>query len=131
MNQFQSNFDCSTCKRHQAEPFYLHPPLARAAAGVETPHAPQDGLYINPMGVAASAHHHRHASAGSDCGSASSTCSSTNGGSGGGESFYLHNPQEVIYNRVKDLFPNNASLSALTGKSQISSGTMLEDVLFQ
>ncbi|XP_065157498.1 espin [Atheta coriaria] len=119
----RSNFDCSTCKRHQAEPFYLHPPLARAAAGVETPHAPQDGLYINPMGVAASAHHHRHASAGSDCGSASSTCSSTNGGSGGGESFYLHNPQEVIYNRVKDLFPNNASLSALTVKVEVHSSS--------
>lgn len=43
-----------------------------------------------------------------------------------GDSFYLHNPQEVVYNRVKDLFdPRSASrqsnngappLSALTGE---------------
>lgn len=53
--------DCSSCKPTQStnsnnnnqEPFYLHPPLGPRAA-LETPHAPQDGLYINPM------NNHRH-----------------------------------------------------------------------
>lgn len=54
--------------------------------------------------------------------SASDTSSSS---SVNGESFYLHNPQEVIYNRVKDLFDtqssrqsshNQQSMSALTGE---------------
>ncbi|XP_017785017.1 PREDICTED: uncharacterized protein LOC108568442 [Nicrophorus vespilloides] len=98
------------------EPFYLHPPLSRQ--GVETPHAPHDGLYINPMGV-----HRNSISNGSE-----SSSSSTNG-----ESFYLHNPQEVIYNRVKDLFENNTTsriqshgnsgLSALTVKVEVHSSS--------
>lgn len=46
---------------------------------------PNDGLFVNPM---------RH-------GSSTPTSPS---GSVSGESFYLHDPQEVIYNRVKDLF---------------------------
>lgn len=71
---------------------------------METPHAPQDGLYINPM------NNHRH--------SASSASETSSNESVNGESFYLHNPQEVIYNRVKDLFetPQRQPLSALTGK---------------
>lgn len=46
------NSDCSNCKQNPGncnnqEPFYLHPPLANRS--LEAPHAPQDGLYINPM----------------------------------------------------------------------------------
>lgn len=54
----------------------------------------------------------------------SSSGSSSSGGSVNGESFYLHNPQEVIYNRVKDLFESTnqrQSLSALTGKHNLLS----------
>lgn len=60
------------------------------------------------------------------CVSVSSASDSSSTSSVNGESFYLHNPQEVIYNRVKDLFDNSQSsrqsphpqppLSALTGK---------------
>lgn len=45
--------------------------------------------------------------------SISSCDSSTGSGSTQGESFYLHNPGEVIYNRVKDLFETS------TGKQQL------------
>ena len=31
-------------------------------------------------------------------------------GSVSGESFFLHDPQEIIYNRVKDLFDSDASV---------------------
>ncbi|KAJ8972257.1 hypothetical protein NQ317_014622 [Molorchus minor] len=89
--------DCSACKPKQInnsshsnlEPFYLHPPLNDRS--LEAPHAPENGLYINPMNS------HRHSAS-------NSSDSSSSGGSVNGESFYLHNPQEVIYNRVKDLF---------------------------
>ncbi|XP_057665855.1 espin isoform X2 [Diorhabda carinulata] len=83
--------DCSNCKpksnaaKHSnSEPFYLHPPLSDRS--IEPAHAPENGLYINPMSK------HRH------------SASSSSESSASGESFYLHNPQEVIYNRVKDLF---------------------------
>lgn len=36
------------------EPFYLHPPSLQRTP-LEAPHAPQDGLYINPM-----SNNHRH-----------------------------------------------------------------------
>ena len=66
---------------------------------------PNDGVYINPMR------------------NGSLTPPSPNG-SVSGESFFLHDPQEVIYNRVKDLFDSdmsvkddrNANSRALTGK---------------
>lgn len=55
-----STSDCSSCKPNQTmninnnqEPFYLHPPLGSRTT-LEAPHAPQDGLYINPM------NNHRH-----------------------------------------------------------------------
>lgn len=79
------------------EPFYLHPPSIRQD-GVynqsRTPPElygsviPNDGLYINPMrnGV---------------------LTPTSPSGSISGESFYLHDPQEVIYNRVKDLFDSD------------------------
>lgn len=50
--------------------------------------------------------------------SVSSGSDSSSSESVNGESFYLHNPQEVIYNRVKDLFEASSPkqpLSALTG----------------
>lgn len=51
---------------------------------------PNDGLYVNPMRTG-------FHTPPSPSGSVSS------------ESFYLHNPQEVIYNRVKDLFDSDGS----------------------
>lgn len=86
------------------EPFYLHPPSIRAAkeqtlnvygTGLGASNGtsqygssvvPNDGLFVNPMRM-----------------TGSSTPTSPSG-SVSGESFYLHDPQEVIYNRVKDLF---------------------------
>lgn len=47
-----------------------------------------------------------------------SSDSGSSSGSVHGESFFLHNPQEVMYNRVKDLFDTPSQrqpLSALTG----------------
>lgn len=79
-----------------SEPFYLHPPNRsskdsgfKRSSGESYYHAlpPNDGLFMNPM---------RH-------GSLSPRSPS---GSISGESFFLHDPQEVIYNRVKDLFSN-------------------------
>lgn len=67
---------------------------------------PNDGVYINPMR------------------NGSTTPPSPNG-SVSGESFFLHDPQEVIYNRVKDLFDSDLSSTkderttnsrAMTGK---------------
>lgn len=95
------------------EPFYLHPPSVRAAANKDQPAAvnvyagvgagngtqyggsvvPNDGLFVNPM---------------RNNGSSTPTSPS---GSLSGESFYLHDPQEVIYNRVKDLFGDSDSSS--------------------
>ncbi|CAH1981468.1 unnamed protein product [Acanthoscelides obtectus] len=92
------------------EPFFLHPPLSDRS--LEPAHATENGLYINPMTK------HRN--------SASSSSESSCSGSVNGESFYLHNPQEVIYNRVKDLFEAPAqrqSLSALTVKVEVHSSS--------
>ncbi|XP_055389695.1 probable serine/threonine-protein kinase cdc7 isoform X2 [Condylostylus longicornis] len=86
------------------EPFYLHPPSARkshdsASFGTQsrtssekiyTGVMPNDGLYVNPMR------------------NGSITPPSPNG-SISGESFFLHDPQEVIYNRVKDIFDSDCS----------------------
>lgn len=84
------------------EPFYLHPPNARQPSQDNPYHnrknsqdhlygsvVPNDGLYINPMR--------------SGCLTPTSPSESVSG-----ESFYLHDPQEVIYNRVKDLFDSDS-----------------------
>lgn len=93
----------SSCSSSDTEPFYLHPPSVRNSCtnlnskrnSVSSPEMygsvlPNDGLYINPMrnGLATPP---------------------SPGGSISGESFYLHDPQEVIYNRVKDLFDSDGS----------------------
>ncbi|XP_050498332.1 espin isoform X1 [Diabrotica virgifera virgifera] len=112
--------DCSNCKpksissnntmkHNNSEPFYLHPPLSDRS--MEPAHAPENGLYINPMSK------HRHSA---------SSSSESSVSSGNGESFYLHNPQEVIYNRVKDLFESTQrqqGLSALTVKVEVHSSS--------
>lgn len=73
------------------EPFYLHPPSVRKGSDIYgTSMVPNDGLYINPMR------------------NGMSTSPSPNG-SVSGESFFLHDPQDVIYNRVKDLFESDCS----------------------
>ncbi|KAF5277190.1 hypothetical protein FQR65_LT03896 [Abscondita terminalis] len=114
-----TNSDCASCKQpsensnnNNQEPFYLHPPLANRS--LEAPHAPQNGLYINPM------NNHRHSiSSGSD----------SSGDSINGDSFYLHNPQEVVYNRVKDLFdPRSASGQSSTGTPSLSALTVKVEV---
>ncbi|XP_045476367.1 ankyrin repeat domain-containing protein 12 isoform X2 [Harmonia axyridis] len=112
-NVYSNGNECSS-NSSKSEPFYLHPPVENRL--VEAPHAPQDGLYINPMNS------HRQ--------SASSISESCSSGSINGESFYLHNPQEVIYNRVKDLFQeqnhkqqNKKHLSALTVKVEVHSSS--------
>lgn len=104
------------------EPFYLHPPSireqpqngglynTRSRSPVEQIYGsvlPNDGLYINPMR--------------NGCITPTSPSESVSG-----ESFYLHDPQEVIYNRVKDLFDSDSGSNknstamtrpnALTGK---------------
>ncbi|XP_062701530.1 uncharacterized protein LOC109421864 isoform X4 [Aedes albopictus] len=83
-----------------SEPFYLHPPTIRQTKdGLYTRQSPDsyygtvppnDGVYINPM---------RNGS----------TTPPSPSGSVSGESFFLHDPQEVIYNRVKDLFDSDLS----------------------
>lgn len=95
----------SSCSSSDTEPFYLHPPTLRnnnsknemykRNASSSPPELygsvlPNDGLYINPM---------RNGFA----------TPPSPGGSISGESFYLHDPQEVIYNRVKDLFDSDGS----------------------
>lgn len=87
------------------EPFYLHPPSIRqshdnlyngsvrqSSSPPEVYGLPNDGLYINPM---------RNGN----------MASPSPNGSVSGESFYLHDPQEVIYNRVKDLFDSDSGAS--------------------
>lgn len=106
------------------EPFYLHPPSKQGKDNLyrrnsSPPDAiygtvlPNDGLYVNPMRTG-------FHTPPSPSGSVSS------------ESFYLHNPQEVIYNRVKDLFDSDGSLkdgsvngnqNALTVQAQVHSSS--------
>ncbi|XP_055682424.1 uncharacterized protein LOC129789571 isoform X3 [Lutzomyia longipalpis] len=92
----------SSAHSSDTEPFYLHPPTVRPdgvytrsrsppdQSSVYGPVVPNDGLYVNPM---------RNGS----------LTPPSPGGSISGESFYLHDPQEVIYNRVKDLFDSDSS----------------------
>lgn len=107
------------------EPFYLHPPSSKGKDNLyrrnsSPPDAiygtvlPNDGLYVNPM-------RNGFHTPPSPSGSVSS------------ESFYLHNPQEVIYNRVKDLFDSDGSQkdgsvngghqNALTVQAQVHSSS--------
>ncbi|XP_053948090.1 probable serine/threonine-protein kinase DDB_G0282963 isoform X2 [Anastrepha ludens] len=91
------------------EPFYLHPPssvMAHKRVDAIYAHSqqsrssseklyngqmvPNDGLYINPM-------RNNFFSPPSPNGSVS------------GESFFLHDPQELIYNRVRELFDSDCS----------------------
>ncbi|XP_025831863.1 formin-J isoform X1 [Agrilus planipennis] len=112
------NNSCINCSLFTSdanqEPFYLHPPLLNG--NIETPHAPQDGLYVNPMNI------HRH--------STSSISDSSCGENIESESFYLHNPRELVYTRVKDIFERSgvrksapATLSALTVKVEVHSSS--------
>ncbi|XP_075158533.1 espin protein forked isoform X2 [Haematobia irritans] len=95
------------------EPFYLHPPStvgarSKASDSIYTPQSQHsrsssdklyngslvpnnDGLYVNPMRM-----------------NGIYTPPSPNG-SISGDSFFLHDPQEVIYNRVRDLFDSDSS----------------------
>uniref|UniRef100_A0A8D8QQ03 Espin n=1 Tax=Cacopsylla melanoneura TaxID=428564 RepID=A0A8D8QQ03_9HEMI len=77
-----------------SEPFYLHPPLSSSKAPPTSPHTP--GLYINPM-----THNHH-----SDT-----------------DPFYLHNPQDVMYNRVKDLFDSGGNRLPQQQPSSLSSSS--------
>lgn len=99
------------------EPFYLHPPSIRqshdniygaamrqSSTPPEVYGVPNDGLYINPM---------RNNGA---------LTSPSPNGSVSGESFYLHDPQEVIYNRVKDLFDSDSGGSHKESSNESSSG---------
>lgn len=98
------------------EPFYLHPPSIRqsheniygtamrqSASPPEVYGVPNDGLYINPMRNGA-------------------LTSPSPNGSVSGESFYLHDPQEVIYNRVKDLFDSDSGGSHKESSNDSSNG---------
>lgn len=114
----QSSFmsKCSTASS-DSEPFYLHPPTNRPAKDYtrSSPDGgyygalPNDGIFINPM-------------------RANFTPTSP---SDSGESFFLHDPQEVIYNRVKDIFESDASVreepvnrsNAMTVQAEIHSSS--------
>ncbi|XP_031629499.1 homeobox protein 5 isoform X3 [Contarinia nasturtii] len=99
------------------EPFYLHPPSIRqsqdniygaanarnSSSPPEIYGVPNDGLYINPMRNGA-------------------LTSPSPNGSVSGESFYLHDPQEVIYNRVKDLFDSDSGGSHKDSSNDSSNG---------
>lgn len=118
----KSSIDCS-----DTEPFYLHPPCIRSESAYNNLQShtspelysnviPSDGLFVNPMrnnGI---------------------LTTSSPSGSISGESFYLHDPQEVIYNRVKDLFDsdtcsnkdestNESSSKALTVQVEVHSSS--------
>lgn len=79
---------------------------------------PNDGIFVNPM--------RNNFSPPSPCGTESS------------ESFFLHDPHEVIYNRVRDVFESDTSvreesigkINAMTVQAEIhssSSGTVSDD----
>lgn len=102
------------------EPFYLHPPslhrshenIYSAAAARQQSSSPpalyglaNNGLYINPM--------------------RNNRTSPSPNGSVSGESFYLHDPQEVIYNRVKDLFDSDSGGSHKDSSNDSTTGAQL------
>jgi hypothetical protein len=104
-----------------SEPFYLHPPTngrplkdglytRTSPDGGYYGGLPNDGIFINPM---------------------RSTFGTPPSPSDSGESFFLHDPQEVIYNRVKDVFESDTSLkeepinrnNAMTVQAEIHSSS--------
>ena len=104
-----------------SEPFYLHPPahVRQLKDGLYTRSSPDggyygglpnDGIFVNPMRQ--------------NFGTPPSPSDS-------GESFFLHDPQEVIYNRVKDIFESDASVreepinrnNAMTVQAEIHSSS--------
>lgn len=91
-----------------SEPFYLHPPstngnsnnkalLKESFYGEKNSYygapMPNEGIFINPM---------------------RSNFNNPPSPSDSGESFFLHDPQEIIYNRVKDIFESDTSLKEET-----------------
>lgn len=111
----------STTASSDSEPFYLHPPTnpRQLKDGLYTRTSPDggyygglpnDGIFINPM---------------------RSTFGTPPSPSDSGESFFLHDPQEVIYNRVKDIFESDASMkeepinrnNAMTVQAEIHSSS--------
>ncbi|CAH1712871.1 unnamed protein product [Chironomus riparius] len=124
---------CSS-SNSDSEPFYLHPPtcnkqvrdLMSVKPAYESTSScspyynalPNDGIFVNPM--------RNNFSPPSPCGTESS------------ESFFLHDPHEVIYNRVRDIFESDTSVreesigksNAMTVQAEIhssSSGTVSDD----
>jgi hypothetical protein len=102
-----------------SEPFYLHPPAHMRKDGLYTRSSPDggyygglpnDGIFVNPMRQGYGA---------------------PPSPSDSGESFFLHDPQEVIYNRVKDIFESDTSVrdepvtrnNALTVQAEIHSSS--------
>lgn len=88
-----------------SEPFYLHPPTSNNTINNLKPFKEQfyseknyyganDGIFINPM--------------------RSSNFNNPPSPSDSSESFFLHDPQEIIYNRVKDIFESDTSLKEET-----------------
>lgn len=91
-----------------SEPFYLHPPSTNGNSSNNKPlkesfygdknsfygaPMPNEGIFINPM---------------------RSNFNNPPSPSDSGESFFLHDPQEIIYNRVKDIFESDTSLKEET-----------------
>lgn len=85
-----------------SEPFYLHPPTNNTISNAKQPFKeqfyseknyygamPNEGIFINPM---------------------RSNFNNPPSPSDSSESFFLHDPQEIIYNRVKDIFESDTSL---------------------
>ncbi|CRL00006.1 CLUMA_CG013296, isoform A [Clunio marinus] len=115
-NSFVSK--CSAASS-DSEPFYLHPPnqkqLKDAPYRKSSPDGgyygalPNDGIFINPMRATFTP---------------PSPSDST-------ESFFLHDPQEVIYNRVKEIFESDTSVkeepmvrnNAMTVQAEIHSSS--------
>jgi hypothetical protein len=113
-----------------SEPFYLHPPTCNRSMRDLMPSKssydgnyynaalPNDGIFINPM--------RNNFSPPSPCNTES------------GESFFLHDPHEVVYNRVRDIFESDTSVreesigkaNAMTVQAEIhssSSGTASDE----
>ncbi|KAG5678278.1 hypothetical protein PVAND_007967 [Polypedilum vanderplanki] len=120
---------CSS-SNSDSEPFYLHPPTCNRSMRDLIPSKssydsnnyynalPNDGIFINPM--------RNNFSPPSPCNTES------------GESFFLHDPHEVVYNRVRDIFESDTSvreesigkMNAMTVQAEIhssSSGTASDE----
>ncbi|XP_059476834.1 espin isoform X2 [Neocloeon triangulifer] len=123
-NQEEMRDSLSDSSSLKSEPFYLHPPSNGnnnpfSACGTTVCNNNNNSLnsslsgleiYVNPMNAAVVDNRPPSSSPGSSTDSESS--------------FYLHNPREVIYNRVKDLFEmpsQNRPTSPLRSASAASS----------